>query len=77
VQLAALNSNDDAQHAWTKLSTDYPSLFSDKTPDIQQAVVRGHTYFRLRIAGFDSRADAAKFCGEVLAAGKTCTVANF
>ncbi len=77
VQLAALNSNDAAQHAWDHLSSEYPALFGSKTPDIQEAVVRGKTYYRLRVGGFDSRADAAKFCGEVLAAGKTCTVANF
>jgi Flp pilus assembly protein TadD len=77
VQLGALPSNDAAQHDWDHLSAEYPALFGNKTPDIEEAVVKGKTYYRLRVGGFDTRADAAKFCGEVLAAGKTCTVANF
>jgi hypothetical protein len=39
--------------------------------------VNGHTYYRLRVQGFDSRAAASKFCGEVLAAGSACTLASF
>jgi len=77
VQLGALPSNEAAQHDWDHLSAEYPALFGNKTPDIEEAVVKGKTYYRLRTGGFDTRADAAKFCGEVLAAGKTCTVANF
>jgi Flp pilus assembly protein TadD len=77
VQLGALPSNAAAQHDWDHLSAEYPALFGNKTPDIEEAVVKGKTYYRLRVGGFDTRADAAKFCGEVLAAGKTCTVANF
>jgi hypothetical protein len=77
IQLGALPSNDAAQHDWDHLSSEYPALFGNKTPDIEEAVVKGKTYYRLRVGGFDTRADAAKFCGEVLAAGKTCTVANF
>jgi tetratricopeptide (TPR) repeat protein len=77
VQLAALDSNDEAEQAWQQLSTSYPALFSGRQPDIEPATVKGRTYYRLRIGGFESRADAAKFCGEVSAIGNTCTVANF
>jgi Flp pilus assembly protein TadD len=77
VQLGALNSNDEAEQAWQQMSTSYPSLFGGRQPEIKPATVNGRTYYRLRIGGFDSRADAAKFCGEVSAIGNACTVANF
>jgi Flp pilus assembly protein TadD len=77
VQLAALNSQSDAERAWSKISAATPALFGQHQPDIQTAVVNGHTYYRLRTGGFSSVGDAAKFCGEVSAAGNTCTVARF
>jgi Flp pilus assembly protein TadD len=77
VQLGALASQDQAQHQWDRISGASPALFSDKQPDIETANVNGHTYYRLRTGSFDSKADAAKFCGEVSAAGDACTLANF
>jgi Flp pilus assembly protein TadD len=77
VQLGALASQDDAQHQWDRISGAMPALFSDKQPEIRAATVNGRTYYRLRTGNFDSKADAAKFCGEVSAAGNACTLANF
>jgi Flp pilus assembly protein TadD len=77
VQLASLPSSDDAQRAWTRISNSSPALFGDKSPDIEAAKVHGKTYYRLRVGGFNGKADAATFCGEVLASGQACTVANF
>jgi hypothetical protein len=77
VQLGALNSQPAAQHQWDRISGAMPALFSDKQPDIQPATVNGHVYYRLRTGNFDSKAEAAKFCGEVSAAGDACTLANF
>ena len=77
VQLGALNSSDDAERAWRDISGATPALFNGKQPDIQPATVNGKTYYRLRVGGFSSKADAATFCAEVSAAGNACTVANF
>ncbi len=77
VQLASLNSQTAAEAQWSKLASDNPALFGSRQPDIQTAVVNGKTYYRLRTGGFASKADAARFCGEVSAAGSTCTLANF
>jgi cell division protein FtsN len=77
VQLGALGSQDQAQHQWDRISGASPSLFGDKQPDIETATVNGHTYYRLRTGSFASKADAAKFCGEVSAAGNACTLADF
>jgi septal ring-binding cell division protein DamX len=77
VQLGALPSQVQAQKIWDKLSAANPDLFGDKTPNIESATVKGKTYYRLRTGSFASKADAAKFCGEVSAAGSVCTLANF
>jgi len=77
VQLGALNSQSAAEHEWNKVSASEPALFSGKSPEISMATVHGKTYYRLRVAGFAGKVDAAKFCAELSTAGSTCTVANF
>jgi len=77
VQLGALASQDDAQAQWDRISGAMPALFANLQPDIETATVNGRVYYRLRTGSFDSKADAAKFCGEVSASGSPCTVANF
>ncbi len=77
VQIAALNSEDAAQSEWRKVSAKAPALFEGKSPDISKVDVGGQTYYRLRIAGFASHADAAAFCSQLTAAGGPCIPANF
>ncbi|MDD2705722.1 MAG: SPOR domain-containing protein, partial [Acidocella sp.] len=77
VQLGALPSHLAAETAWRKASASEPTLFSGKSPDIVKANVRGKNYYRLRVDGFASRLEAAKFCAELSATGSACTVANF
>ncbi len=77
VQLGALNTPDDAERDWRSISGTVPTLFNGKSPEIEPVTVNGHTFYRLRVGGFETRADAAKFCGEVSAAGNACTLADF
>jgi Flp pilus assembly protein TadD len=77
VQLAALNSQDDAQREWNSVTSAQPALFSGKQPEIEPVTVGGQTYYRLRVGGFPDKAAAAQFCGEVVAGGHPCTPANF
>ena len=77
VQLAASSSQAGAERAWARISGAMPSLFGEKQPNIKNAMVNGKTFYRLRTGGFASPAEAAKFCGEVSAAGDACTVASF
>jgi Flp pilus assembly protein TadD len=77
VQLASLNSPADAAREWSQLAGTLPALFGDRQPTIETATVNGHTYYRLRTGAFPSKAAAARFCGEVAAAGAPCTLANF
>jgi Flp pilus assembly protein TadD len=77
VQIAALNSENAAQAEWRKVSAKAPSLFADKAPDISRVEVGGQTYYRLRVGGFTSHADAAQFCSQATAAGAPCMPGNF
>ncbi len=77
VQLGALNSQGAAQSQWNKIAAAAPALFRGKSPNIEQADVKGQTYYRLRVAGFANKVAAARFCGEVSSAGYACTVADF
>jgi hypothetical protein len=77
VQLAALNSKEAAQSAWEHLSRRMPGLFAGRRPIFMEAQVNGRTYWRLRLAGFASIAEARAFCQDVHAHGGACTVAAF
>ena len=77
VQLGALNTPTAAEREWRNISGATPALFSGREPEILPATVNGKTFYRLRLGGFGSAADAQAFCGKVLATGNACTVANF
>ena len=77
VQLAALDSQEAALRQWEHLAHTMPALFQGRRPIFVEAHVNGHTYWRVRTAGFDSNAEAAKFCIDVHARGAACTVARF
>jgi hypothetical protein len=77
VQLAALDSHEAALREWDHLTHRMPSLFDGRHPIFAEAHVNGHTYWRVRTAGFTTIADAKRFCGDVHAQGRACTVASF
>jgi hypothetical protein len=77
VQLAALDSREAALRTWDHLSHRMPSLFDGRRPIFVEAHVNGHTYWRVRTAGFASVSEASRFCDDVQAQGGACTVASF
>jgi hypothetical protein len=77
VQIAALNSQEAALREWDHLTHRMPSLFARHRPIFEQAHVNGHTYWRVRTAGFASVSEATKFCEDVHVQGGSCTVASF
>jgi hypothetical protein len=77
VQLAALDSRDAAMKEWDHLSHRMPALFDGRRPIFAQAQVNGHTWWRVRTAGFSSIAEASKFCEDVRAHGSACNVASY
>jgi hypothetical protein len=77
VQLAALDSQDAALRQWAHLAHRMPGLFQGRRPIFAEAHVNGHTYWRVRTAGFNSTEEATRFCNDVHARGAACTVALF
>lgn len=72
VQIGAFDSNAVAESEWNRLSGKFGSLFSGKGQLIQQHKSNGRTFWRLRVAGFDSGSDAQSFCAAMKAGGTDC-----
>jgi hypothetical protein len=74
VQLAATASQTDAEKKWSEFLGKMPNLVGSKKPEFVPAIIDGRNIWRLRLGGFASEAQAASFCGKVVAAGGNCTV---
>ena len=72
VQIGAFDSDAIAESEWGRVSGRYADLFAGKAPVVQQHKAGGRTFYRLRIAGFESRDEARKFCAALIAAGTDC-----
>jgi hypothetical protein len=77
VQLAALSSEEAARNEWRELSKRMPGLLSGKQPVFSHTEHDGHTFWRLRTAGFADIAQARTFCDQVRQKGGGCSVADF
>ena len=72
VQLGAFDSDAIASREWGRISGRFSSLFSGKSQVVQTTKKNGRTFYRLRVAGFESRDDARRFCAALLAEGADC-----
>ncbi|MBA4491228.1 SPOR domain-containing protein [Paracoccus sp. S1E-3] len=72
VQLGAFDSDAIANKEWGRISGRFSSLFSGKSQLVQTTKKNGRTFYRLRVAGFESRDDARRFCAALLAEGADC-----
>jgi len=77
VQLAALTSEESARNEWQLLSTRMPELLRGHQPNYSRTERDGHTFWRVRTAGFADVAQARAFCEHVRAKGNGCSVAEF
>lgn len=74
VQLLALRDEASAKAAWGKLTQKYRSL-ADHALDIEKADLgEKGVFYRVRAAGFPSKSDATRFCGDLKKAGQDCMV---
>ncbi|GAN68384.1 SPOR domain-containing protein [Acetobacter orleanensis] len=73
IQLAALQSEAQAQQEWSRLKTRYPMLFADRTPVIEKVQRDNAIFYRLRVGGFASVAETRTFCSAVRERGLGCT----
>jgi hypothetical protein len=77
VQLAALPTEEAAHAEWERLLARHRDLLGGRHPEILKASRDGRTFFRLRVGGFASTAEAARFCHALIAEGGACAVAAF
>lgn len=76
VQIGAFDSDADAQREWARVSAKFGPLFAGKGRVIQTAESGGRTFWRLRVAGFDSSNEARRFCAAMIAEGGVCIPAS-
>lgn len=76
VQIAAFRTIEEAEEAWIAFVTRFPDLASGRSPSIVEANLgaRG-IYHRLRIAAFETRDDASRYCQTLSSRGQDCLVA--
>ncbi|MDE3060269.1 MAG: SPOR domain-containing protein [Pseudomonadota bacterium] len=76
VQLGAYRSEEEARTAWAKMQKQHDEL-AGHTPLIVKADLgsRG-VYYRLRLGGFGSNAEATDFCATLSAGGQPCIIAT-
>jgi cell division septation protein DedD len=77
VQLAALTSEESARTEWAQLTKKMPDLMNGRQPNYTRIEREGHTFWRVRTAGFADMAQARSFCDRVRAKGAGCSVADF
>jgi hypothetical protein len=77
VQLAAVTSEDAARNEWQLLARRMPELLNGHQPVFSRIERNGHTFWRVRTAGFADVAQARSFCDRIRAKGAGCTVADF
>jgi hypothetical protein len=77
VQLAALTTEQAARDEWQRMTKHMPDLLNGRQPSFSRVERDGHTFWRLRTAGFSDVAQARTFCEHVRAKGGGCSVADF
>jgi cell division protein FtsN len=74
VQLGALNTMAKADQAWQTLVARVPDILGIQKPVVVAGVVRGETFYRLRLDGFASAKDADSFCTRLQSRGVKCYI---
>ncbi len=72
VQIGAFDSDAVARSEWNRIAGKAGGLFSGKGQIVQRHESNGRVFYRLRVAGFGSNAEAQKFCSDLKALGTDC-----
>ncbi|MDP3958604.1 MAG: SPOR domain-containing protein [Pseudorhodobacter sp.] len=72
VQLGAFDDAAGARAEWDRLVPQFGELLAGKSRVVQAAQSNGVTFYRLRAHGFESEADARRFCSALLAENAAC-----
>ena len=77
VQIAAFRSEDEARDGWAAFTRREPELAAGRALDIQRADLGEQgVYYRVRVAAFGTREEAATFCETLQRRGGSCMVAR-
>lgn len=75
VQIMALREEGAAKTAWATLQKKYPAILGDHALDIEKADLGDKgTFYRIRAAGFETKAAAQSACSSLKSAGQDCLV---
>ncbi|MES2342553.1 MAG: SPOR domain-containing protein [Pseudomonadota bacterium] len=74
VQIGAFSSQALADKGWNDAAKIAPGATAGKGKRVEAIQKDGATLYRTAVTGFSSRADAAAFCDQLKAAGKSCFV---
>ncbi|QYK43266.1 MAG: SPOR domain-containing protein [Paracoccaceae bacterium] len=72
VQLGAFETADLARAEWDRVAIRFGDLMAGKARVVQEAQSGGRAFWRLRAQGFESEADARRFCAVLLAEQTAC-----
>ncbi|MDD9979044.1 MAG: SPOR domain-containing protein [Boseongicola sp.] len=72
IQLGAYGSRDVAEAEWANATARFGDYLVGKEHVVQEAQTGGRTFYRLRASGFDSLADARRFCAVLVSDGANC-----
>lgn len=71
-QIGAFEDAESARAEWGRVAARHPTLFEGKARIIQQASSVGRTFYRLRVAGFESEDDSRRFCSAISSGDLRC-----
>ena len=74
IQLLSLTSKNGTKASWTKLQQAHPEQLGDRRLFVEEAEVKGRTYYRVQAGRFASRDAANAVCGQLKARSQDCLV---
>ena len=75
VQIMALREEGAAKTAWAALQKKHPAILGGPALDLEKADLGDKgTFYRIRAAGFETKADAQSACSSLKSAGQDCLV---
>lgn len=72
VQLGAFETIEMARTEWDRVAARFADLMAGKARVVQEAQSGGRAFWRLRAQGFETEADARRFCAVLLAEQVAC-----
>ena len=76
VQLVSSPSSVETDRILARLRSQLPFWPAGRNGYVSSAQIRGSAYYRGRLDGFETRAQATEFCSKVVATGERCVVFN-